>query len=291
MHIDKIPFTPYAKIGIFAGIQKSKMATKEEKKEAFGRMLTIMDELREQCPWDKKQTFESLRHLTIEETYELADAILDKNMQGIKKELGDVLLHIVFYSRIASETGDFDIADVIHTECDKLINRHPHIYGDVKVENEEQVKENWEKIKLREKDSITSEGFRSVLTGVPVSLPAMVKSMRIQEKARAVGFDWEKPEDVWGKIMEEFGELQDEVKQKSATEKLENELGDVLFAIVNYARFLGVNPEDALERTNRKFIRRFQYLEQESQKDGRKLSDMSLAEMDVYWERSKKSEK
>ena len=259
-------------------------------KEAFGRMLKIMDELREQCPWDKKQTFESLRHLTIEETYELADAILDKNMQGIKKELGDVLLHIVFYARIGSETADFDIADVIHAECEKLINRHPHIYGDVKVENEEQVKENWEKIKLKEKDSVTSEGFSSVLNGVPVSLPAMVKSTRIQEKARAVGFDWEKPEQVWGKVYEELEELLDEVKLGSKKEKLEDEFGDVLFALINYARFLNVNPEDALERTNKKFIRRFQYLERETQKDGRKLSDMTLAEMDVYWERSKKSE-
>lgn len=259
-------------------------------KEAFGRMLKIMDELREQCPWDKKQTLESLRHLTIEETYELADAIIDRNMQGIKKELGDVLLHIVFYARIASETGDFDIADVINTECDKLITRHPHIYGDVKVENEEQVKENWEKIKLKEKDSVTSEGFRSVLNGVPVSLPSMVKSTRIQEKARAVGFDWEKPEDVWGKVFEEMNELTEEVKQKSPVEKLENEFGDVMFALINYARFLGVNPEDALEKTNKKFIRRFQYLERESQKDGKKLSDMTLAEMDVYWNRAKKSE-
>lgn len=267
------------------------MHNQQEKSEAFGRMLTIMDELREQCPWDKKQTFESLRHLTIEETYELADAILEKNMDGIKKELGDVLLHIVFYARIASETGAFDIADVIHAECDKLVSRHPHIYGDVKVENEQQVKENWEKIKLREKDSITAEGFRSVLAGVPMSLPAMVKSSRIQEKARAVGFDWEKPEQVWGKIMEEFGELQEEVNRNSPAEKLEDELGDVFFALVNYARFLGVNPEDALERTNRKFIRRFQYLERESQNDGRKLSEMSLAEMDEYWERSKTSEK
>lgn len=266
------------------------MHTEQEKLEAFGRMLKIMDELREQCPWDKKQTFETLRHLTIEETYELADAITEKNIQGIRKELGDVLLHIVFYARIASETGAFDIADVIHAECDKLVSRHPHIYGDVKVENEEQVKENWEKIKLKEKDSITAEGFRSVLAGVPVSLPAMVKSMRIQEKARAVGFDWEKPEDVWGKVMEEFGELQDEVKAESPKEKLEDELGDVFFALVNYARFLGVNPEDALERTNRKFIRRFQYLERETQKDGLKLSDMTLAEMDQYWERSKKTE-
>lgn len=260
-------------------------------KDAFERMLKIMDELREQCPWDKKQTFESLRHLTIEETYELADAILDKNMQGIKKELGDVLLHIVFYARIGSETNDFDIADVIHSECDKLISRHPHIYGDVKVENEQQVKENWEKIKLKEKDSITSEGFRSVLTGVPVSLPAMVKSTRIQEKARAVGFDWEKPEQVWGKVYEEMEELVAEVKQGSKVEKLEDEFGDVLFALINYARFLGVNPEDALERTNKKFIRRFQYLERESQNDGKKMSDMTLAEMDVYWEQAKKSEK
>jgi XTP/dITP diphosphohydrolase len=260
-------------------------------KEAFGRMLQIMDELREQCPWDKKQTFESLRHLTIEETYELADAILDKNMQGIKKELGDVLLHIVFYARIGSETKDFDIADVIHAECDKLVARHPHIYGDVKVENEEQVKENWEKIKLREKDSLTADGFRSVLAGVPVSLPAMVKSTRIQEKARAVGFDWEKPEQVWGKVYEEMEELLAEVKQGSGREKLEDEFGDVLFALINYARFLGVNPEDALERTNKKFIRRFQYLERESQSDGKKLSEMTLEEMDVYWERSKKSEK
>lgn len=266
------------------------MTSIEAKKEAFGRMLTIMDELREQCPWDKKQTFESLRHLTIEETYELADAILDKNMQGIKKELGDVLLHIVFYARIGSETGDFDIADVIHSECDKLVSRHPHIYGDVKVENEQQVKENWEKIKLKEKDSITSEGFRSVLAGVPVSLPAMVKSSRIQEKARAVGFDWEQPEQVWEKVEEEMQELKHEVDNGQPLSKIEDEFGDVFFALVNYARFLGVNPEDALERTNKKFIRRFQFLESESQKDGKVLSEMTLAEMDEYWNRAKKSE-
>ena len=266
------------------------MTSIEAKKEAFGRMLTIMDELREQCPWDKKQTFESLRHLTIEETYELADAILDKNMQGIKKELGDVLLHIVFYARIGSETGHFDIADVIHSECDKLVSRHPHIYGDVKVENEQQVKENWEKIKLKEKDSITSEGFRSVLAGVPVSLPAMVKSSRIQEKARAVGFDWEQPEQVWEKVEEEMQELKHEVDNGRPHSKIEDEFGDVFFALVNYARFLGVNPEDALERTNKKFIRRFQFLESESQKDGKVLSEMTLAEMDEYWNRAKKSE-
>ena len=259
----------------------------EEKKEAFGRMLTIMDELRAQCPWDKKQTMESLRHLTIEELYELGDAILDKNMTGIKKELGDVLLHIVFYAKIASETGDFDIADVIHTECDKLVSRHPHIYGDVKVENEQQVKENWEKIKLKEKDSITGEGFRSVLASVPSSLPAVVKSWRIQEKARAVGFDWDKPEEVWNKVEEELRELKHEVEHTKAQDKIEEEFGDAFFALINYARFVGVNPEDALERTNKKFIKRFQFLERESQKDGKKLEDMTLAEMDVYWNRAK----
>jgi XTP/dITP diphosphohydrolase len=266
------------------------MNTLEQKKEAFVRMLTIMDELRAQCPWDKKQTLESLRHLTIEEMYELGDAILDKNMTGIKKELGDVLLHIIFYAKIGSETNDFDIADVMNAECDKLVSRHPHIYGDVKVENEEQVKENWEKIKLKEKDAITTEGFRSVLNGVPLSLPAVVKSLRIQEKARAAGFDWEKPEQVWGKVQEEINELHHEVENKSAQEKIEDEFGDVMFALINYARFLNVNPEDALERTNKKFIRRFQFLEKESQKDGKKLENMSLDEMDVYWERAKKGE-
>lgn len=263
------------------------MNSLEQKKDAFARMLTIMDELRAQCPWDKKQTLESLRHLTIEEMYELGDAILDKNMTGIKKELGDVLLHIIFYAKIASETGDFDIADVIHTECDKLVSRHPHIYGDVKVENEEDVKQNWEKIKLKEKDAVTGEGFRSVLNGVPVSLPAIVKSWRIQEKARAVGFDWEKPEQVWAKVEEELGELKTEIEQRKSQEKIEAEFGDAMFAMINYARFLGVNPEDALERTNKKFIRRFQYLERESQKDGKKLEDMTLAEMDEYWNRAK----
>lgn len=267
------------------------MSSTEDKKEAFGRMLKIMDELREQCPWDKKQTFESLRHLTIEETYELADAILDKNMDGVKKELGDVFLHIVFYARIASETGSFDIADVIHAECDKLINRHPHIYGDVKVENEQDVKENWEKIKLKEKDSMTAGGFNSVLAGVPVSLPAMVKSSRIQEKARAVGFDWDKPEQVWEKVEEEMQELKHEVDKGNPMDKIEAEFGDVLFALVNYARFLGVNAENALERTNKKFIRRFQYLEQETQKEGKNLSEMTLTEMDYYWEKSKLTEK
>lgn len=252
----------------------------EIKKQAFQRLLTIMDELREKCPWDKKQTIESIRTLTIEETYELADSILEKDMEKIKKELGDILLHIVFYSRIASETNDFDIADVIDSLCEKLIHRHPHIYGDVKVENEEEVKENWEKLKLK-------EGNTSVLGGVPVSLPAIVKAWRIQEKARAVGFDWEKPEQVWEKVQEEIMELNTEVEKKAPKEKIEGEFGDVLFALINYARFIDVNPEDALERTNKKFIKRFQYLESESKKMGKPLKDMTLEEMDVYWNKAK----
>ena len=252
----------------------------QEKLKAFERLLTIMDELREQCPWDKKQTIESLRHLTIEETYELSDAILDKDMLNIKKELGDVLLHIVFYARIASETNDFNIADVINSLCEKLISRHPHIYGDVKVENEEQVKENWEKLKLK-------EGNKSVLGGVPKSLPSLIKASRIQEKARAVGFDWEKPEQVWEKVQEEIAEFKHEVEQKSSKEKMEGEFGDVLFSLINYARFNDINPEDALEKTNRKFIKRFQYLESEAAKAGKQLSDMTLAEMDVYWNKAK----
>jgi XTP/dITP diphosphohydrolase len=252
----------------------------KEKLVAFERLLVIMDELREKCPWDKKQTIESLRHLTIEETYELCDAILDKDMPNIKKELGDVLLHIVFYARIASETKEFDIADVINSLCEKLISRHPHIYGDVKVENEEQVKENWEKLKLK-------EGNKSVLSGVPASLPSLVKASRIQEKARAVGFDWEKPEQVWEKVEEELAEFKHEVEQKSDKAKIEGEFGDVLFSLINYARFHDINPEDALERTNKKFIKRFQYLEQEAAKAGKQLSDMTLAEMDVYWNKAK----
>ncbi|MDF2438893.1 MAG: nucleoside triphosphate pyrophosphohydrolase [Bacteroidota bacterium] len=251
-----------------------------EKLKAFERLLVIMDELREQCPWDKKQTMESLRHLTIEETYELADSILDKDMNGIKKELGDVLLHIVFYARIASETNEFNIADVINSLCDKLIHRHPHIYSDVKVENEEQVKENWEKLKLK-------EGNKSVLAGVPKSLPALVKASRIQEKARAVGFDWDKPEQVWEKVQEEMAEFKEEMENNSSHEKMEAEFGDVLFSLINYARFKNINPEDALERTNKKFIKRFQYLEAEALKAGKELSDMTLAEMDVYWNRAK----
>ena len=252
----------------------------KEKLAAFERLLIMMDELREKCPWDKKQTIESLRHLTIEETYELADSIIEKDMANIKKELGDILLHIVFYARIASETKTFDIADVINSLCDKMISRHPHIYGDVKVENEQDVKENWEKLKLK-------EGNKSVLAGVPVSLPSLVKASRIQDKARAVGFDWEKPEQVWEKVEEEILELKHEVEQKSSKEKIEDEFGDVLFSLVNYGRFLNINPEDALEKTNKKFIKRFQYLEQEAGKQGKKLADMTLAEMDVYWNKAK----
>lgn len=256
------------------------MNTKEQKLQAFSRLLDIMDDLREKCPWDKKQTLQSLRYLTIEETYELGDAILENDMQEIKKELGDILLHIVFYSRIGSETGDFDIADVANGICEKLIYRHPHIYGDVTVENEEEVKRNWEKLKLK-------EGRKSVLEGVPNSLPAMVKANRIQEKVKAVGFDWEQPEQVWEKVQEELGELQDEVKNGNQ-EKINQEFGDVLFSMINYARFLNVNPEDALEQTNKKFIKRFKYLEEKSNEIGKPLSKMTLAEMDVYWNEAKK---
>ena len=239
-----------------------------------------MDELREKCPWDRKQTIESLRYLTIEETYELCDAILDQNMDEIKGELGDLFLHLVFYSKIASETKDFDVADVLNGVCEKLIERHPHIYGDVEVKDEEEVKANWEKIKLQGK-----KGKKSVLSGVPNSLPAMVKSTRIQEKARGVGFDWENQNQVWNKVNEELQEFKVEVD--AGSEKIEEEFGDVLFSLINYARFIGVNPEDALEKTNKKFIKRFQYLETESAKDGKSLGKMTLEEMDEYWERAK----
>ena len=255
------------------------MNTRSEQLAAFDRLLTIMDELREQCPWDRKQTMQTLRHLTIEETYELGDAILDNDLEEVKKELGDILLHIVFYAKIGSETQDFDIADVAHGICDKLINRHPHIYGDVKVENEEQVKQNWENIKLK-------EGKKSVLEGVPNGLPSLVKANRIQDKVAGVGFDWEKPEQVFEKLKEELGELQEEVEANDA-DKMESEFGDVLFSMVNYARFLKINPENALERTNKKFINRFQYLEQKAKEAGKTMSDMSLAEMDVFWEEAK----
>lgn len=251
-----------------------------EKLIAFERLLGIMDELRDKCPWDKKQTIESIRHLTIEETYELSDAILENDLDKIKKELGDLLLHIVFYSRIASETKAFTIAGVCNSLCEKLIHRHPHIYGDVKVKDEHEVKSNWEKLKLKE----GKEKNKSALGGVPNSLPAIIKAYRIQEKARGVGFDWEKPEQVLDKVQEELFELKAEVKQKG---NIEEEFGDLLFSLINYARFINVNPEDALEKTNRKFIKRFQYLETESAKDGKTLSEMSLAEMDVYWNKAK----
>ena len=252
----------------------------QKKTEAFSRLITIMDELREKCPWDKKQTFDSLRYLTIEEMYELSDAILDKDMEEIKKELGDVLLHIVFYSRIASETNDFDISDVIHSLCDKLVHRHPHIYGDVKVKDEAEVKKNWELLKLK-------EGRKSVLEGVPKSLPAIIKSFRIQEKVRGVGFDWDNKTQVWDKVLEEIEELKVEV-EKGDLDRIESEFGDVLFALTNYSRFIDVNPEDALERTNKRFIKRFQIMENEIRENGKDMSEMSLTEMDVYWEKAKK---
>ena len=251
----------------------------DSKLEAFGRLLKIMDELRIKCPWDKKQTIESLRYLTIEETYELADAILEGDMNEIKGELGDLMLHLVFYSKIASETNDFDIEDVLHTVCDKLVERHPHVYGDVSVDSEEEVKRNWEKIKLK-------SGKKSVLDGVPKSLPAMVKATRIQEKARGVGFDWDNKEQVLSKVKEEIQELALEIDSNS--ENIEDEFGDVLFSIINYARFVNIDPEMALEKTNKKFIKRFNYLEQESKKDGKDITQMTLAEMDEYWNRAKK---
>ncbi len=256
------------------------MNNRAQQLKAIDRLLTIMDELREQCPWDKKQTIQSLRHLTIEETYELGDAILDNNLQEVKNELGDLLLHIFFYSKIGSETNDFDIKDVADGISEKLIHRHPHIYGDVKVENERQVKENWEKLKLK-------EGKKSVLEGVPKSLPALVKADRIQSKVAGVGFDWEKPEQVWEKVQEELSELNEEIKNSNHQE-IEKEFGDVLFSMINYARHLNIDPEAALEKTNKKFINRFQFLEEESKKDNKSLSEMTLAEMDEYWNRSKK---
>jgi XTP/dITP diphosphohydrolase len=258
------------------------MSDKTQQLKAFERLLVIMDELREQCPWDKKQTIQTLRHLTIEEVYELGDAILDNDLQEVKNELGDVLLHIVFYSKIGSEKKAFDIADVCNSICDKLINRHPHIYGNVKVENEEDVKRNWEQIKLKE-----GKGKKSVLEGVPKSLPAMVKANRIQDKVAGVGFDWEEPHQVFEKVQEELGELQEEVNQNNQ-DRIESEFGDVLFSMINYARFLNVDPESALERTNKKFMKRFQYLEEKSKDLKKSLSEMTLEEMDVYWEEAKK---
>jgi XTP/dITP diphosphohydrolase len=251
---------------------------------AFDRLLTIMDDLREKCPWDRKQTIESLRHLTIEETYELSDAILENDLNEVKKELGDIMLHLVFYARIASETDAFDITDVLNGISEKLISRHPHIYGDVKVENEEDVKKNWEQLKLK-------EGNKSVLAGVPDSLPALVKAMRIQEKARGVGFDWEEKAQVWYKVEEEMQEFKEhfnaESNQVLDAEKAEGEFGDLLFSLVNYARFIDINPETALERTNKKFKKRFQHLESKARELGKELKDMTLAEMDVFWEEAK----
>ena len=249
--------------------------------QAFERLLTIMDDLREKCPWDKKQTLESLRYLSIEEMYELSDAILTNDLQEVKKELGDLMLHIVFYTKIASETNQFDITDVLNGICDKLVHRHPHIYGDLKVTTEEEVKHNWEKLKLK-------EGKKSVLEGVPRSLPAMVKAVRIQEKARGVGFDWDNSEQVWEKVEEELEEFKEELK-RGDKEKTEQEFGDLLFSMINYSRFVGVNPEDALERTNKKFILRFQQMEAVLKKEEKDLSEMTLAEMDVYWEEAKKT--
>lgn len=255
------------------------MHTRIEQLKAFENLLDIMDELREKCPWDKKQTLETLRHLTIEETYELGDAILDNDLEEVKKELGDLLLHIVFYAKIGSETNSFDIADVATSISEKLIHRHPHIYGNVEVQDEEEVKRNWEKLKLK-------EGKKSVLEGVPKSLPALVKASRIQDKVAGVGFDWEEPQQVWEKVQEELSELNEEVKNGN-TKAIESEFGDVLFSMINYARFIKVNPENALEKTNKKFTNRFVYLESEAKKMGKELSDMTLKEMDIYWEKSK----
>jgi XTP/dITP diphosphohydrolase len=247
---------------------------------AFERLLDIMDELREQCPWDNKQTFESLRHLTIEETYELGDAILDNDLQEIKKELGDLLLHIVFYAKIGSEQNTFDIGDVANEICDKLINRHPHIYGDTKVDGADQVIKNWESIKLK-------EGKNSVLEGVPKSLPALVKAFRIQEKAAGVGFEWDNAKDVLDKVKEEITEFNQEVEDQNH-DKMEDEFGDVLFSLINYARYLKINPESALERTNKKFIKRFKYIEESAKNEGKVINELTLDQMKVFWNKAKK---
>ncbi len=250
------------------------------KTSAFERLLNIMDDLRAGCPWDREQTLESLRHLTIEEVYELSDAILEKDMDGIKTELGDLMLHLVFYAKIGSEKNEFDIKDVLDSIAEKLIHRHPHIYGDVDVVNAEEVKHNWEKLKLK-------EGKKSVLEGVPQSMPPLVKAYRIQEKVKGVGFEWEYSQQVWDKVQEEMSELKHEVESGGDKDRMEAELGDLLFALVNYARYIGVNPEDALEKTNKKFIRRFQFIETESASDGKNIENMTLEEMDVYWNKAK----
>ena len=256
------------------------MNSRKDQLAAIDRLLTIMDELREQCPWDRKQTFESLRHLTIEETYELGDAILERNLEEIKNELGDLLLHIAFYAKLGSEEKAFDMADIAHSISEKLIHRHPHIYGDVKVENEEDVKKNWEALKLK-------EGKKSVLSGVPKGLPALVKAQRIQDKVAGVGFDWEAPAQVKEKVQEEWNELKAEI-EKGDQDAMEAEFGDLLFSLINYARFLKINPDTALERTNQKFTKRFSYLEAKAQALGKSLHEMTLAEMDVFWEEAKK---
>jgi XTP/dITP diphosphohydrolase len=251
---------------------------------AFEQLLNIMDELREKCPWDKKQTIETLRYLTIEETYELSDAILEKDLEEVKKELGDLMMHIVFYAKVGAELNAFNMVDILQGINEKLIRRHPHIYGDVKVANADDVSQNWEKIKM-------GEGRTSVLSGVPNSLPAMIKAHRIQEKARGIGFDWEEPSQVWAKVLEEQQEMLDEVTETPDHTKLEEEFGDYLFALVNYARFVGVNPEDALERGNRKFIRRFQFIEEKAKASGKQMHEMTLAEMDAFWNQAKVEER
>lgn len=262
-----------------------KYARMQKKKDAFERLLNIMDELREKCPWDKKQTFETLRHLTVEETYELADAILKNDPVEIKKELGDLLLHIVFYAKIGSETNDFDIVDVINHVCEKLIYRHPHIFGDVTVANATEVAQNWEQLKLKEKG-----GNKRVLAGVPSALPSMIKAHRIQDKARGVGFDWDEKEQVWDKVREELSELEHEVKEDNK-QKMDEEFGDFMFSMINAARLYGIDPEAALERTNMKFIRRFNYLEDQTIKKGQSMIEMSLEEMDVHWNEAKRLER
>ena len=255
-------------------------STIQEKKDAFERLLNIMDELREKCPWDKKQTFESLRSLTIEETYELADGILKRDLNEIKKEIGDILLHIVFYARLGNEEKAFDITDIINSLNEKLIYRHPHVFGTTEVADDIEVKKNWEHLKIK-------EGNKSVLGGVPDSLPALIKASRIQEKVRAVGFDWDERSQVWDKVKEEIAEVQAEIENDD-TQKTEQEFGDLLFTVVNACRLYGVDPETALERTNQKFMKRFRYLEEKTIQSGRSLKEMTLAEMDVYWEEAKK---
>ncbi len=258
-------------------------ATKQEKLKAFEHLLNIMDDLRAGCPWDKKQTLESLRHLTLEEVYELSDAILDKNMNEIREELGDLMMHLVFYVKIGEEKQAFDMRDVLEGISEKLIYRHPHIYGGVDVDDADEVADNWEKLKLK-------EGKESVLSGVPQSLPPLLKAYRMQEKVKGVGFEWKERAQVWEKVEEEMSELKDEVDQNTSKDKIEEEFGDLLFALVNYARYVGINPDDALERTNRKFIRRFQFIETQSTKEGHNLTDMTLEEMDAYWNLAKEGE-